>query len=626
MHGQLAASSRGLFSPMRLLLTRVRRFFPGAPGREAHLSLETKVFDWRGVTMDWFRNLNTGKKMTVAFGIIEILMIGLGVFSLVQLSRVNGTTEQIVDNKMPSVRLLGSLKYDTAAMRRSELSYLLAYEHKEKWDAAMKQALDDIQQHTKEFEPLISSDEGRSFDQEFRRTWEKYLAVHERVMAMTKDNEYQANVLAQSEGNTAFEAAAVALQAEIDANNKAAAAFTRNGSQLYASSRYWIIGFLVCAVLVGFAMAAAMGRAISIAMSRMLTQMQEIAANNLAIDDVQVDSDDEIGRASLALNTMKNNLRDVIQTIATTAEQVARASEEISAAANEQSQSARAQKDQTAQVAVAMQEMSATVRQVSENSASATEASQRAAESAREGGGIVEDVLGKMRGIAESVQGTARKMEELGKSSLQIGRIAGVIDEIADQTNLLALNAAIEAARAGEHGRGFAVVADEVRKLAEGTTSATKEIAQMIKSIQDGTKTAVGAMKEGSAQVEVGVQFTGRAGDSLKQIIQMSERVGGMIVQIATAATEQSKASDEINQNMERIATLVNESADGAQHSANACRNLSGLALDLQKMVGNFRLAGDDGSDGSRFSSERWNQQTPADDQENSRAIGASAG
>ncbi len=574
--------------------------------------------------MDWFRNLNTGKKLAVAFGIIEILMIGLGIFSLVQVSRVNGTTEQIVRDQMPSVRLLGSLKYDTAAMRRSELSYLLAYEHKEKWDAAMQQALDDIQQHEKQYEPLLSSEEERGLDQEFRQAWEKYLAVHAQVMTLTKDNEYQANVLAQSEGNTAFESAATALQAEVDVNDKAAADFTRKGAELYASSRYWIIGFLVCAVVAGFAMATAMGRAISVAMSRMLAQMQEIAANNLAIDDVQVDSTDEIGQASLALNTMKNNLRDVIRTIATTAERVANASEEISSAASEQSQSAKAQTEQTSNVAVAMQEMSATVRQVSENSATATEASRRAAETAREGGGIVEEVLTKMRAIAESVQGTAKKMEELGKSSDQIGRIAGVIDEIADQTNLLALNAAIEAARAGEHGRGFAVVADEVRKLAEGTTSATKEIAQMIASIQDGTKTAIGAMQAGSAQVEVGVQFTSRAGDSLKQIIEMSERVGEMIVQIATAATEQSKASEDINQNMDQIAKLVKESSDGTQHSAQACQNLTGLALDLQKMVGNFRLTG--GNGGSRFTSQTWSEPSPGEAQENSRAFRASAG
>ncbi len=578
--------------------------------------------------MRWFRDLNTGKKLAVAFGIIEILMIGLGMFSLMQLSRVNGTTAQLLNDQMPSVRLLGRLKYDIAAMRRSELSYLLATDHKEQWDAAMKQGLDDVQQHEQQYQPMLSSDEERRLDQEFQQAWEKYLEVHTKVMTLTKDNQYQANLLAQSDGNGAFEVASRALQAEVDVDDKAAAAFTQKGAELYSSSRYWIVGFLACAVLAGFAMASAIGRAISIAMHRMLTQMQEIAANNLAIDDIQVDSDDEIGRASLALNTMKNNLGDVIRTIAGTAERVARATEEISSAAGEQSQSAESQMEQTSRVAVAMQQMSATVRQVSENSATATDASRLAAETAREGGGVVEEVLTKMRAIAGSVQGTAMKMEELGKSSDQIGRIAGVIDEIADQTNLLALNAAIEAARAGEHGRGFAVVADEVRKLAEGTTSATKEIAQMIKNIQDGAKTAIGAMQAGSSQVEVGVQFTGRAGESLKQIIQMSERVGQMIVQIATAATEQSKASDEINQNMDEIAKLVKDSAEGSQNTAKACQDLSGLALDLQKMVGNFRLASASRaasrSGGPQFSTQNSSGEASGES-ENLRAFGASA-
>src|SRR5205085_10849113 len=177
-------------------------------------------------------------------------------------------------------------------------------------------------------------------------------------------------------------------------------------------------------------------------------------------------------------------------------------------------------------------EMSATVLQVSDNSNKAADASRKAAETARHGGTIVDETLGKMRVIAGSVSGTAKKMEELGKSSDQIGHIIGVIDDIADQTNLLALNAAIEAARAGEQGRGFAVVADEVRKLAERTTTATKEIAQMIKSIQDETKVAVTAMEEGTKQVEDGVKTTSQAGDALKEIIQMSEQVGEMITHI----------------------------------------------------------------------------------------------
>ena len=323
----------------------------------------------------------------------------------------------------------------------------------------------------------------------------------------------------------------------------------------------------------------------------MLSLIQEIAGNNLAVNDLEIVTQDEIGQAGIALNKMKNNLSEIIQSIAATAEHVASASEELSSSATLQAQGAETQSSQTTQVATAMQEMSSTVLQVSENSSKAAESSRQAAETAREGGTIVEDTLKKMRVIATSVEGTAKKMEELGKSSDQIGRIAGVIDDIADQTNLLALNAAIEAARAGEQGRGFAVVADEVRKLAERTTTATKEIAQMIKNIQDETKVAVVAMEAGTKQVQDGVASTTLAGDSLKQIIHMSEQVGEMITHIATAATEQSSASEEINSNMEQIAKLVKESTDGAQQSAKACSDLSGLALDLQNMVGNFKLA-----------------------------------
>jgi len=195
-----------------------------------------------------------------------------------------------------------------------------------------------------------------------------------------------------------------------------------------------------------------------------------------------------------------------------------------------------------------------------------------------------------MRVIAESVRTTAGRVEELGKSSDQIGRIIGVINDIADQTNLLDLNAAIEAARAGEQGRGFAVVADEVRKLAERTTSATKEIALMIQTVQQETKRAVGAMEEGTRQVEEGVATTNKAGEALREIIQMSEQVGDMIAQIAAAATEQSSATDEITHSMEQISSLVKESASGAQQSAQACQDLSSMAFELQKIVSNFKV------------------------------------
>jgi len=308
---------------------------------------------------------------------------------------------------------------------------------------------------------------------------------------------------------------------------------------------------------------------------------------------IEIRSQDELGELALWFNTFLGRLQDVISQVAATAERVASASEQLSSSASLQAQGAETQNDKAAQVSTAMQEMSSTVLQVSDNSNKAAAASGTAAETARRGGSIVRETLVKMRVIADSVSRAAKRVEELGKSSDKIGHIAGVIDDIADQTNLLALNAAIEAARAGEQGRGFAVVADEVRKLAERTATATKEIAHMIKSIQDETKVTVTAMEGGTRQVEEGVKFTVQAGDALKEIIHMSEQVGEMITHIASAAAEQSSASEEVSINMGQITRLVRESAEGAKQSAQACQDLSGLALDLQKMVGNFKVHGE---------------------------------
>lgn len=347
----------------------------------------------------------------------------------------------------------------------------------------------------------------------------------------------------------------------------------------------------VAALGIGIFVAIFLSRGISGATRSVLAQAEAIAAGDLTCEDLEVRSQDELGDLTTAINKMSSNLKRMILAISENSVQVASASEELSSSATRQAQGADNEKNQTTQVASAMQEMSSTVQQVSENCARAAEASRRAAETAREGGAVVEQALAQMHSIAESVGGTAKKIGELGQSSDQIGRIAGVIDDIADQTNLLALNAAIEAARAGEQGRGFAVVADEVRKLAERTTTATKEIAGMITTIQEGTKGAVKAMEIGSQQVEEGVKSTARAGESLQQIIRMSEEVGSMITHIATAATQQLGATAEVNQSMEQIAKLVKESAVASQQSARACQDLSELALTLQNMVGSFKLA-----------------------------------
>jgi len=195
-----------------------------------------------------------------------------------------------------------------------------------------------------------------------------------------------------------------------------------------------------------------------------------------------------------------------------------------------------------------------------------------------------------MEKIAKSVSDLQVVIQGLNKNSEKIGDIVGVIDDVADQTNLLALNAAIEAARAGEQGRGFAVVADEVRKLAERTTSSTKEIADMVKSIQGDTSQAVSSMEEAGKEVKEGVGVAGKAGGALKKIMEMSQGVNQIVQQIATAAEEQAAASEEISSNVESITSVSKQSASGVQQTSSAAQELSSLTDNLQSLVNQFKL------------------------------------
>jgi len=450
----------------------------------------------------------------------------------------------------------------------------------------------EFQARMEALRPLLSSEEGRRLFADVERANAAYCTLGTEALALHRAGKskdavnrfYRPDIqLARTNLNKGS-----SDLVDLYESLKAKAVDRQSASDSSTKSELMI---LIClGLLLGVATSFLIARSVVTGLSGMLALIQEIAANNLAAEDIRITSRDETGKAGDALNRMKHNLHGIIQSIAGTADHLVNASEEISSSATQQAQSAETQKDQAVQVATAMQEMSTTVNTVSDSCNKAADAAREAAETARAGGSIVDATLAKMRLIAGAVGASATKMEELGKSSDQIGRIISVIDDIADQTNLLALNAAIEAARAGEQGRGFAVVADEVRKLAERTTTATKEIAQMIKNIQDETKVAVSAMESGTQQVEEGVTSTAKAGDSLRAIIQMSEQVGGMITEIATAAAQQSSTTEQVNGNVEQISKLVKESAIGAQQSAAACQDLSSLALDLQTMVSKFKL------------------------------------
>ena len=305
---------------------------------------------------------------------------------------------------------------------------------------------------------------------------------------------------------------------------------------------------------------------------------------------LEVSHNDEIGYLAHDFNTFLDKLHEIIAQFVSSTARVATASEELAANSRQMARGADEQTSTTAQVASAMQEMAATVIEVSKNAEEVTRASRDAAQVATKGQGIVADTVEGMRAIADRVKDSAALVGDLGQRSTQIGAIVEVIEDIADQTNLLALNAAIEAARAGDQGRGFAVVADEVRKLAERTGKATKEIGDMIRTIQDRTAVVVTQMTDRKQEVEAGLDRAHRAGDSLGDIVSVVERVLGQAEQIASATHQQSAATEEVSSHMEAVATIARQTAVGAASTAQATQELARLAQEMQRTLGRFTL------------------------------------
>ena len=350
-----------------------------------------------------------------------------------------------------------------------------------------------------------------------------------------------------------------------------------------------IAGISALGALLTIVIAVFISRTVGKPVKRLAEQANLIAQGDLTVD-VSHTADDEIGRLAVSFGTMVRNLRETIGRVTEASAAVASASSQISSSTEEMAAGAQEQTSQATEVAGAVEEMTKTIIENSRNASNTADTAKQAKGSAEVGGKVVKETVAGMKRIAEVVRQSASTVQELGKSSDQIGEIVTVIDEIADQTNLLALNAAIEAARAGEQGRGFAVVADEVRKLAERTTKATKEIARMINKIQTETQGAVMAMVEGTKEVSNGILLADKAGDSLEEIVNVSQKVTEMVAQIASASEQQSQTSEQIARNVEGISNVTNESALGVQQIAQAADDLNRLTENLQNLVGRFTL------------------------------------
>jgi methyl-accepting chemotaxis protein len=329
---------------------------------------------------------------------------------------------------------------------------------------------------------------------------------------------------------------------------------------------------------------------------QLLTAFKKQADGDLT-QEVHVKSKDEIYQLTETFNATNRKLSEVLLDVTISSDSIAASAAQLAGSSQNITINASDQSSKSEQAAASMEELNSSFVNVAQNTSSAADSAKQAAELAAKGGEVVTDTINGMNRISSSVKESASTVETLGRSSEQIGEIIKVINDIASQTNLLALNAAIEAARAGEQGRGFAVVADEVRKLAERTTAATSEITDMIKGIQEDTGRAITSMQDGTKSVEEGVRLSNQAGEALQQIVDSVKSVTDMMQQIATAAEEQTSTGEEVTANLESMASSAKQTADAVLSSSESTQNLDNLAQQLKQLVSGFKLQnGDSGS------------------------------
>ena len=537
--------------------------------------------------------MNISRKIVVAIVAFLCLITLTGGIALVQLGKLGAVVENMGEQELPGVRNSGAMRAEAIDFRNRETQLLLTRSPAEVDETLgrQKKNLEDLRKFEAAYEKVAVGDEQQRLLADYRQALERYLKTHDQLVQMVRSGDMQAALaFFRGEQRVAFRSLLPAVDKIVDSRVASSEQLRAQALEVRKASRIELAVSMLLAALLGGGMGLLLYRSVVTPLHVMRDAVIRVVDSRDFTRPTGITGTDEVGETAAAVDRLTASMGNTLREFSTAIEQIASMGAQMASAAQQVASSAGNQSEAASSMAASVEELTVSINQVADNARNLATAAGDSDTAAEEGGIVMGQTINHIREIGGRIQETASAIQSLGQASSEITSIVQVIREVADQTNLLALNAAIEAARAGEQGRGFAVVADEVRKLAERTALATQDISSKIEAIQRGSEAAGKQMEVSVGQVESGMSGADEANAAVGRIKNGVARVEEEVNAISAALQEQGQASNLIAGRVEQVAQISEENCRCAEESARLSRNLAELASHLRNSASHYRV------------------------------------